>query len=144
MPALLIRTSRESTRSAAAWICAALVTSRAIGVTRAAGWARDRRVPAYTRFAPLLRASATRACPMPRLAPVTRIVLPAIVIAVAPVWWWVPAARLAAIDTDQPHSTKSPRDRLWFAAGPGRPGECLVQAPSYRAGRPNEANRPGS
>src|SRR6516164_10698704 len=84
MPALLIRMSRASTCPAAAWICAALVTSRAIGVTRASGWARDRRVPAYTRFAPLLRASATSACPMPRVAPVTRTVLPAIVIALLP------------------------------------------------------------
>ena len=41
---------------------------------------QGRRVPAYARFAPLRRASSTRACPMPRLAPVTRTVLSEIVI----------------------------------------------------------------
>src|ERR1035438_3460356 len=80
MPALLMRMSRESTISAAAWICALLVTSRISGVTRASGCARAWRVPAYTRRAPLFRASLTSACPMPRLAPVTRTVLPAIAI----------------------------------------------------------------
>ncbi|MGZ3506574.1 MAG: hypothetical protein ACXWNK_15550 [Vulcanimicrobiaceae bacterium] len=38
------------------------------------GW----RVPAYTRVAPLRKASSTSACPMPRLAPVTRTALSAI------------------------------------------------------------------
>src|SRR5260370_532145 len=65
--------------SAAAWICAALVTSRVTGVIRGSGWASGWRVPAYTRVAPLARASATSACPMPRLAPVTRTVLSSIV-----------------------------------------------------------------
>src|SRR3979411_72078 len=37
-------------------------------------------MPAKTRFAPLLKASSTSARPIPRLAPVTRTVLPAIVI----------------------------------------------------------------
>jgi hypothetical protein len=43
-------------------------------------WAKGWRVPAYTRFAPLLKASSTSACPMPRLAPVTKTALSAIVI----------------------------------------------------------------
>src|ERR1035438_10506470 len=80
MPALLMRMSRDSTSPAAALICASLVTSRTSGVTRASGCARASRVPAYTRRAPLFRASLTSACPMPRLAPVTRTVLPVIVI----------------------------------------------------------------
>src|SRR5215469_4396475 len=75
MPALLISMSSDSTWSAAAWICAVLVTSRLRGVTRSCGWGSGRRVPAYTRLAPLARASAASACPMPRLAPVTRTVL---------------------------------------------------------------------
>src|SRR5262245_10728353 len=75
MPALLISMSSDSTWSAAAWICAVLVTSRLRGVTRSSGWASGWRVPAYTRLAPLARASAASACPMPRLAPVTRTVL---------------------------------------------------------------------
>src|SRR6202022_5158585 len=33
------------------------------GVTRASGWATGRRMPAYTRFAPLLKASSTSARP---------------------------------------------------------------------------------
>src|SRR6266849_1444801 len=60
-------------------MCTALVTSRIRGVTRPSGWARGWRVPAYTRLAPRRRASLTSACPMPRLAPVTRTVLSAIV-----------------------------------------------------------------
>jgi hypothetical protein len=36
-------------------------------------------MPAYTRLVPLLRASSTSACPMPRLNPVIRTVLSAIV-----------------------------------------------------------------
>jgi hypothetical protein len=52
-----------------------ILTSRVRGVTRPSGWARGRRVPAYTRVAPLLKASSTSACPMPRLAPVTRTVI---------------------------------------------------------------------
>ena len=43
------------------------------GVTRSSGWVKGRRVPAYTRFAPLLSASSTRARPMPRFAPVTEL-----------------------------------------------------------------------
>ncbi len=39
-----------------------------------------RRVPAYTRPAPRRRASVTSACPMPRLAPVTRMAVPSIVV----------------------------------------------------------------
>src|ERR1017187_6726809 len=85
MPALLIRTSRDSTAPAAAWICAGLVTSSITGVTRLSGWARGWRVAAYTRLAPLFRASAASACPIPRLDPVTRTVLPAIAISVPPV-----------------------------------------------------------
>src|SRR4029077_19822007 len=42
--------------------------------------ANGSRVPAYTRFAPLRRASSTSACPIPRLAPVTRTALSVIVI----------------------------------------------------------------
>jgi hypothetical protein len=61
--------------SAAARIYAALVTSSASGVTRPSGWVMGCRVPAYTCLAPLLSASSTSACPMPRLAPVIRTVL---------------------------------------------------------------------
>src|SRR5262249_4193396 len=149
-----------STRSAAAWICGALVTSRAIGATRASGWAEGRRVPAYTRFAPLLRASATSACPMPRLAPVTRTVLPAIAIAVAPCGCGFRSARLAATNTDEAHPAKWRRAGRRLAAVSGRPSRCPVQAlpdpgagegaPADPAavpccvGRPKEVNRPGS
>src|ERR1022692_260369 len=38
----------------------------------------------YTRFAPLRKASSTSACPIPRLAPVTRTALSAIVICLLP------------------------------------------------------------
>ena len=48
------------------------------------GWIKGWRVPAYTRFAPLVNASSTSAWPMPRLAPVTKTVLSAIVI--TPSW----------------------------------------------------------
>src|SRR5882672_4171077 len=53
------------------------------GVTRPSGWAKGFRVPAYTLLAPLLKASSTSALPMPRLAPVTRTALPAIIITVS-------------------------------------------------------------
>ena len=43
-------------------------------MTRPSEWSRGWRVPAYPRFAPLLKASSTRARPMPRLAPVIKIV----------------------------------------------------------------------
>src|SRR5262249_31393781 len=85
MPALLMRMSSDSTWQAAAWICAGLVTSRASGVMRRSGWASGWRVPAYTRPAPLARASSASARPMPRLAPVTSTVLAAMVICVPPV-----------------------------------------------------------
>src|SRR6266566_6641818 len=85
MPALLIRMSSGPAWLAAAWTCAVLVTSSIRGVTRASGWARGWRVPASTRLAPLARASAASACPMPRLAPVTRTVLSFMVMPVAPV-----------------------------------------------------------
>jgi hypothetical protein len=49
-------------------------------VTRPSETARGRRVPAYTRLAPRLRASSTSACPIPRLAPVTKTARSAIVI----------------------------------------------------------------
>ena len=62
------------------WICEALVTSNVRGVTRLSKWVKGWRVPAYTRFAPLLNASSTSAFPIPRLAPVTRTALFAIVI----------------------------------------------------------------
>src|SRR5580700_8529176 len=75
MPALLMRTSRDSTLSTAPLMCAALVTSRVRGVTRPSECAKGWRVPAYTRFAPLLKASSTSARPMPRLAPVIKTVL---------------------------------------------------------------------
>src|SRR5262249_11301027 len=58
---------------------AASVTSRGSGVTRPSGWAKGWRVPAYTRVAPLRSASSTSARPMPRLPPVIRTVLSAIV-----------------------------------------------------------------
>src|SRR5882724_935049 len=85
MPALLISMSSDSTWLAAAWICAALVTSSLSGVTRSSGWASGWRAQAYTRLAPLARASAASACPMPRLAPVTRTTLSSTVMPVAPV-----------------------------------------------------------
>jgi hypothetical protein len=44
-------------------------------VTRSSGKEKGWRVPAYTRFTPLLKASSTNAFPMPRLAPVTKTVL---------------------------------------------------------------------
>jgi len=47
--------------STAARICAGSVTSRIRGVTRASGWVKGRRVPAYTRFVPLRKASSTSA-----------------------------------------------------------------------------------
>src|SRR5258708_30792409 len=53
------------------------------GVTRPPGWAKGCRVPAYTRFAPLHKASSTSALPMPRLAPVTRTALFAMIITVS-------------------------------------------------------------
>src|ERR1700733_7254132 len=46
-----------------------------MGVTRSSEWTKVCRVAAYTRFTPLLNASSTSARPMPRFAPVIRIVL---------------------------------------------------------------------
>src|SRR5215475_127919 len=77
MPALLTRTSRDPTPAAAARICAASVTSSISGVTRASACANGSRVPTYTSSALLFRASSTSARPMPRLPPVTRTVLSA-------------------------------------------------------------------
>src|SRR5215471_6863042 len=82
MPALLMRTSRVPTSSTARWICEKLVTSSVRGVTRPSECARGWRVPAYTRFAPLLKASSTSAWPMPRLAPVIKMSLSPIVVMV--------------------------------------------------------------
>src|SRR5690348_1901716 len=59
---------------------------------------------------------------MPRVAPVTRTVLPAIVIALLPSGCGFRAARLAATNTDQADPAKSPRARWWLAAVSGRPG----------------------
>src|ERR1700733_5634696 len=78
MPALLTRTSRDSTAPAAARMSAALVTSRVSGRTRRSEWVHGSRVPAYTRRAPRRRASSTSARPMPRLLPVMRTALLAI------------------------------------------------------------------
>src|SRR3984957_2910855 len=78
MPALLTRTSRASTASAAARMSAALVTSRVSGRTRGSECAHGSRVPAYTRRAPRRRASSTSARPMPRVLPVMRTALLAI------------------------------------------------------------------
>src|SRR5260370_19806520 len=75
-----MRISRDPAFSTAPLVCAVLVTSRVRGVTRPSKWTKGWRVPAYTRFAPLLKASSTSACPIPRLAPVTRTALSAIVI----------------------------------------------------------------
>src|SRR5882762_11653803 len=61
-------------------MCAALVTSSVRGVTRGSTWDKGLRVPAYTRFAPLLKASSTSACPIPRLAPVIKTDLSAMFI----------------------------------------------------------------
>src|SRR5918995_2060052 len=74
-----MRTSSDSTFATASWICAALVTSRVSGVTRPSACASGWRVPAYTRLAPLLKASSTSACPIPRLAPVARTALSAMI-----------------------------------------------------------------
>src|SRR5712692_6722950 len=74
-PALLMRTSRLSTSSAARWISETLVTSRVRGVTRLSVFCSALRVPAYTLFAPRLSASVTSARPIPRLAPVIKTVL---------------------------------------------------------------------
>src|SRR5260370_13981479 len=52
-----------------------LVTSKVRGVTRPSEWVKGWRVPAYTRLAPLFKASSTNARPMPRFAPVIKIVL---------------------------------------------------------------------
>src|SRR6266849_4292483 len=70
-----MRTSRVPTSSTARWISERFVTSSASGVTRLSGCCSVLRVPAYTLFAPRLRASSTRARPMPRFAPVIKIVL---------------------------------------------------------------------
>src|SRR5262245_12556323 len=75
MPALLMRTSRVSTWSAARWICETLVTSSVRGVTLSSVFCSVPRVPAYILFAPRLSASLTSARPMPRLAPVIKTVL---------------------------------------------------------------------
>src|ERR1700690_2890276 len=56
-----------------------LVTSSVRGVTRLSGCCSAPRVPAYTLFAPRRSDSSTSARPMPRLAPVTRIILSSIV-----------------------------------------------------------------
>src|SRR5215472_15956102 len=121
MPALLIRTSRDSTWPAARCTCAASVTSRASGVTRASGWARGWRVPAYTRVAPLRRASSTSARPMPRLPPVTRTVLSAIVTMVT-----VSSSLMWSCKPDKP---------VWL--GPAR-------CPKSRSGAPNRSRRSGA
>src|SRR5690349_8957412 len=140
MPALLTRMSRDSKLSAAARICAALVTSKVRGVTRASGWARGWRVPAYTRAAPRLRASVTSACPMPRFAPVISIVLPSIFMSVAPVvrgprrlsgGSLIQTSRLPATRRDSPSdfpgSLADPRPRVLL-----RPARKVV--PTLRAG----------
>src|SRR5260370_37550905 len=57
-------------------IWAAFVISRVKGVTRLSECSIGTRAPAYTRFAPLLKASSTSAFPRPRLVPVIKIVLP--------------------------------------------------------------------
>src|SRR5260221_1212721 len=72
--------SRVSISVAARRICEALVTSKVTGVTRLSGCRIALRAPAYTRFAPRLSASSTRARPMPRLEPVIKTVLFAIAI----------------------------------------------------------------
>src|SRR5262249_52977049 len=64
----------------AARICAGSVTSNINGTTRSSAHVSGWRVPAYTRCAPRPSASATSARPRPRLAPVTRIDLPAKVV----------------------------------------------------------------
>src|SRR6202041_1127893 len=104
MPALLTRMSSAPMSRAAAWTCAASVTSRATGVTRGSGWVSGPRVPAYTRRAPRARASVTRACPMPRLAPVIRMVCSAMFTMVAPF-----GVISKYTDIDQPPPPESPR-----------------------------------
>src|SRR5438552_5166842 len=44
-------------------------------MTRLSEWVKGWRLAAYTRFAPLFKASSTSARPMPRFAPVIKIVL---------------------------------------------------------------------
>src|SRR5215469_11456663 len=75
MPALLMSMSRAPTSRAACWICAMLVTSSMMGVTRLSAFSIVPRVPAYTLLAPRCSASLTSAWPMPRLAPVINTVL---------------------------------------------------------------------
>src|SRR6266496_3902232 len=72
---LLMRTSSLSTCSTARWICAVLVTSRIMGVTRLSECCSGPRVSAYALRAPRLSASSKSSRPMPRLAPVIKIVL---------------------------------------------------------------------
>jgi hypothetical protein len=76
-PALLTRTSSESTCSTPAWICAGWVMSSVSGVTRRSRRTYGCRVPAHTRFAPRLSASSTSARPRPQLVPMTRTELSA-------------------------------------------------------------------
>src|SRR5713101_1881224 len=93
-PALLMRTSSMSTSLTASWICEALVTSRVKGVTRLSECCSTPRVPAYTFLAPRRSASSRSARPIPRFAPVTKIVLFAMFISnVLPSLTTVPLSR---------------------------------------------------
>src|SRR2546425_2882332 len=122
-----MRISRDSTLSAAASVCAALVTSRVRGVTRPSAWAKGWRVPAYTRFAPLLKASSTSACPIPRLAPVTRTTRPSIVIAFVLI-----QPRCGLSDRD-PRRSQTARGSIIGRAGGGPHADTDRDTPRARA-----------
>src|SRR5215472_5859041 len=144
MPALLIRTSRDSTWPAARCTCAGLVTSRVSGVTRASGWARGWRVPAYTRVAPLRRASSTSARPMPRLPPVTRTVLSAIVTMVTVssslMWWCKPDKPVWLGPARCPNPGQVPRIGA-ADPEPGAPGACATSVgPSAARAAPTSSS----
>ncbi len=76
-PALLISSVTSPVAAAAAATDAGSVTSSAMGVTPGRSTERGSRAPAYTE-APRPSSSSAKCRPNPRLAPVTRAVLPSI------------------------------------------------------------------
>src|SRR5260370_20972305 len=91
---LVVRRSRTSNSLTASWICEAVVTYRVKGVTRLSECCSTPRVPAYTFLAPRRSASSRSARPIPRFAPVTKIVLFEMFISnVLPSLTTVPASR---------------------------------------------------
>src|SRR6266545_5299343 len=153
--------SRDSTLSTAASVCAALVTSKVSGVTRRSGWAKGWRVPAYTRVAPLLKASSTSACPRPRLAPVTRTALPSIAIAFALMTASLSCESLSLVeglastrrrsregDLDRPHGVgcergQAPRANVVWTRCPGRISTRSYARTAPAASPPPHSRRTG-